>query len=239
MFKKLNVFFISGLLICSSAIAQQSSPEWISVAGASDLSWELQKGSGNISTFNGKPKSSVSYVLQKTNKKSNTYTYEKVFVELESCKRGYGHNNYNTMEGEFKSKDQFVRFGPTVADQIGTTACSIWDNITGKPSRVANNDSWKVVSTGEKSGDTFSIKVDTIRKKKFKKNPSLSVLKKFYQAVGAKHYYTELVFSVDGCKNGVGTAYELDFDGTVTNKFDVALNGKSMDSAVVNALCNM
>lgn len=239
MIKKINLLFVAGLMISSSAIAQKENSDWIPITEIEGQSWEGQKGSGFISTFNGKPKSSISYVLQKTNKRSNTYTYEKVYVEIESCKRGYGFVYYNTMEGEYKRRDQFVRFGPTVADSIGTQACSVAKEYDVIPPVANNKDTWKIVATAEKGGDSISLKSDTVRKKNFKKNQSVSALKRFYAAADDKYYYTELIYSVAGCKNGVGTAYELDFDGNLINKTDVAIKGNSIISATVNSMCGM
>lgn len=239
MIKKSNLLFLIGLLISTSAVAQKENSDWIPITEIEGLSWEGQKGSGFVSTFNGKPKSSVSYVLQKTNKKNNSYTYEKVFVEIESCKRGYGFVYYNTMEGEYKRRDQFVRFGPTVADSIGSEACKVAQGYSVIPPMANNKDTWKVVATAEKVGDTISLKADTVRNKTYKKNKVVSALKRYYASADGKFYYTELIYSVAGCKNGVGTAYELDFDGNLINKSDVALKGNSIISATVNSMCSM
>lgn len=229
---------LSSLLICGAAFADEIGEDWLEVASTSEFQWLGKKKSGEFTTLDNKKNNAYRYVIQKLDKKEKTYQYSQVIVELNACKKGYGYVYYNNMEGKYTGHGAFVRFGPTVADALGTMACLSWDHDTGKQSMVAKENAWEEVAVAGKSGNKWSLKNDTVRKVSYNNKPAVSVLFS-YQSIAKKTVeYNEFVFLLSDCKRGYGVAYEQDFNGKLVEKNDVVLNGDSVLSSTITALCS-
>ncbi|VVD94733.1 hypothetical protein PIN31009_01811 [Pandoraea iniqua] len=227
---------LMGVAIVNTASAADSG-SWITAAESPGYTWQAKKGSGGLMNVDGKKNNGYKYLYQTRNKSKGTYEYGQAFVLLESCKKGYGYVYYNGMEGQFLGKDAFVRFGPSVADNLGSLACLSWDDDTGKVSRQDNDNVWEVGSVAEKSGNRYMLKTDTVQRRSFKGKPSIAALSRKDDLSKKTFAYSEYVIAVADCQRGFGTMYELNFDGTVIDKSDVALNGDSVISGLTGALC--
>ncbi|ODP34129.1 hypothetical protein [Pandoraea sp. ISTKB] len=225
-----------GVAMVHAACAEDAK-DWITVAETSKSVWQAQPGSGSLSNVDGRKNNGYKYLYQIKNKAKSTYEYGQAVVLLDACRKGYGFVYYNGMEGQFLSKDQFVRFGPTVADNIGSTACLAWDGETGKASLVQKDDAWTFVASVKSSGNKVYLKRDTRHKRNFKGKPSVTILSRFDNLRENTFEYTELVIASADCDRGFGTLYELNFDGGISDKWDIALNGNSVASAMGDAVC--
>lgn len=235
--KKSLYSFLTGMLLVSPVLAEDADRNWVEVADASATQWHGKKGSGHLVNVDGKKNNAYAYVYQRKDKSKNTFQYGKVFVLLESCGRGYGYVMYNDMEGNFTGKDAFARFGSTVADMLGSMACTGWDSDTGKVSRVDGADSWELAGRSKETGDSFSLKADTVRKRRYNSNPAIAALFSYKNVKNKTTDYSEYVVPLSDCKRGFGTIYELDFDGKVIEKSNFVADGNSVISAMANTLC--
>jgi hypothetical protein len=59
---------------------------------------------------------------------------------------------------------------------IGSMACTSWDNETGKSSKENVGDIWELVATSKQSGDEYHFKKDTVRKRSYNGSPAISTL---------------------------------------------------------------
>lgn len=233
-----HLFAVSCLLLAQGASAAEAADErWVEIASTDKAQWLGKKGSGNVANLGKQKGNAYSYVYQVSNKKDKTFEYKQLFVELTSCKKGYGYVYYNSMEGEFLGKDAFVRFGATVADALGSMACTSWDQKTGKPSRADQGDTWEVVASAVETGNKYALKTDTVRTTVYNKKPSVAVLYSYEDVKNNTVSYGEYVFPLADCKRGFGVAYSLNFDGEQLYKTDLALDGDSVLSATISALC--
>ena len=236
MFVKAVLGALTGVALVHAACAEETG-DWITVAETSKSVWQGKRGSGSMANVDGKKNNGYKFLYQIKNKAQNTFNYGQAIVFLDACRKGFGYVIYNGMEGQFLSKDQFVRFGPTVADNIGTSACSSWDGETGKTSLAEKADAWEFVASIKESGNKVFLKNDTLRKRTFKGKPSLSILSRFDNIREKTYEYTEVVMASSDCERGYGTLYELNFDGGVSDKWDIALNGNSVASIMGDAVC--
>lgn len=223
-------------VVHSAGAADQAN--WITAAESPGYLWQAKKGSGSLMNVDGKKSTGYSFLYQVKNKSNNTYEYGQAFVMLESCKKGFGYVYYNGMEAQFRGKDAYVRFGPTVADNLGSLACMSWDEDTGKVSRQDKDNVWEQAAKAAQSGNRYMLKTDTVQRRNFKGKPSISALSRFDNVGKNTFSYSEYVIAVADCQKGFGTIYELNFDGAVIDKSDVALDGNSVISTFSGALCN-
>jgi hypothetical protein len=237
MSKSYRVFVFSCLLLTQGAWAADTDERWVEIVSTANAQWLAKKGSGGVANLDKQKNNAYTYAYQVSNKKDKTFEYKQLYVDLKSCKKGYGHVYYNSMEGEFKGKDAFVRFGPTVADFLGSTACDSWDQDTGKDSMENKSDAWEVVATAAESGNKYALKAATVHKTSYNNKPAASVLYRYENVKEAKFFYGEYVVSLADCKRGLGVAYNLDFDGELVSKTDIVLGGDSVLSATISALC--
>ncbi|VVE87656.1 hypothetical protein [Pandoraea bronchicola] len=237
MFVKTVLGALAGAALINAAWAEDGG-DWVTIAETQKSLWQGKKGSGALSNVDGKKNSGYKYLYQVRNKSKNTFDYAQAVVLLDACRKGFGYVYYNGMEGQFLGKDQFVRFGPTVADNLGSTACQSWDNDTGKVSLAEKGDSWEFAAQVEKSGNKVFLKRDTLRKRAFKGKPSVSILSRFDNLREKTYEYSEFVIASADCERGYGTLYELNFDGGISDKWDIALNGDSVASVVGGVVCN-
>lgn len=230
---------VAGALLTSNVQAEEAVADWITVTESTGFLWQGKKGSGALTNVDGKKNTGYMYVYQTQNKKNNTYEYGQIFVKLESCRRGYGYVYYNDMDGAYKGKDGFVRFGPTVADGLGSMACTSWDLDTGKESRKDDGNRWELAAEASQSGAKYSVKPDTLRKHTLNGKPVMVVLYSDYDVKAERTSYGEYAFTSSDCSKGFGTIFELDFNGTQTAKHNFALNGSSVMSGIANTLCKI
>lgn len=237
VFARAVLFSIPLVLIGGSVLADEENSDWLKIDFTDQQEWYGKKGSGSIANLGEKKNNAYSYVIQISNKKDKTHKYSKVFVELASCKKGYGYVYYNTMDGEFTGKDRFVRFGGTIADSLGSMACHSWDLATGKTSLANNGNAWEVVAVAATTGNKHSIQNNSVRKINYNNKPAVSALYSYFNVAKNTTDYSEYVISLSDCKRGYGVAYELDFDGKLRHKSDIALSGDSVLSATISAVC--
>lgn len=236
MFVKAVLGTLAGVVMMHAACAEESG-DWITVAETPKSVWQGKRASGSMANVDGKKNNGYKFLYQIKDKSKNTYKYGQALVLLDACRKGYGFVYYNGMEGQFVSKDQFVRFGPTVADSIGTSACTGWDEDTGKTSLADQKNAWEFVTSVKSSGNKVYLKNDTAHKRAFKGKPSISILSRFDNLRDNTYDYNEVVMASSDCERGYGTLYELNFEGGVTDKWDIALNGDSVASAIGDAVC--
>ncbi|VVE68937.1 hypothetical protein PAN31117_03159 [Pandoraea anapnoica] len=237
MWVKAVLCTLASVVMMQAAHADEAG-DWMTVAETPKSVWQGKRGSGSMTNVDGKKNNGYKYLYQKKNKTNNTYDYGQAVVLLEACRKGYGFVYYNGMEGQYVSKDQFVRFGPTVADNIGSMACLSWDNETGQISLAEKKDAWEFIASVKDSGNKVYLKNDTARKRTYKGKPSVSILSRFDNLRDNTFDYNEVIIASSDCERGYGTLYELNFDGGVSDKWDIALNGKSVASAVGDAVCS-
>lgn len=235
---KKNLWAVLACLGCmGSAWADDDKSPWIELTGTSSFQYSGKRGSGSLMNVGGKSKNAYGYVYQREEKKKNTFSYGKLFVMLDSCRNGYGHVIYNDMQGKFTGQDNFVRFGGTVADALGTEACASWDNVTGKVSRSEDSGKWELAGRATQTGNEFVLKTDTVRKDVVNGKPSITGLFGYKDVKKDRTEYSVYAMQVADCQSGFGTVFELDFGGKQVGKSDVALDGQSMISAVASTLC--
>lgn len=234
--KKLLVL-ISATLACASASANEENPDWINISENSEIEWRGKSGSGSFADLGENKKNSYMYVYQLKKKKKNTVHYGKLVVELSSCKKGYGYMYLNTLEGSFIEKIQFVRFGPTINDDLGTMACTSWDSNTGKVSFVEKEGAWELAAKSNDGANEFLIKNNTLREINFRKKKSVSAVFAFKDVKENTTTYHKYITELATCKRGYGVTYNLDFDDKVTDETDVALNGDSVLSGMISKMC--
>lgn len=237
MSNRLVLALFAGTLFSSIVRAEEPKSVWIEVVGSSSFLWHAKKESGGLITVDKKKDSAYRYVYQKKDKKKNTFEYGKVFVDLNACRQGYGYVYYNDMAGEFKGKDAFVRFGSTVADHLGSMACSAWDSDTRTASREDKGGMWEQAAFSDETGTKFFIKTDTVRKRSHNGKPAVAALYADDIVKEDRVKYGEYVIATSDCGKGFGTIYDLDFSGVVMQKYDVALGGSSIISAIATRLC--
>lgn len=237
MLNKFVLAVLASALSSSVAWADAPASDWINVAETSKFIWEAKRGSGDVSGLDSKKNNAYSFVYQTGNKEKKTYEYGKIFVKFDACRKGYGYIYYNSLEGQYTGKDEFVRFGGTVADALGTTACDAWDNDTKQVSRADKGDTWEVVAVSEKTNRKYSLKTDTVRKRSYNGKPAIAALSSDYDPSESRTYYGEYVLTTSDCSRGFGTIYQLDFEGALKEKYDVVLSGSSVIANIANKLC--
>jgi hypothetical protein len=238
MAKILHIFITACLFFVQGTWASETDESWVEIINTTNSKWLAKKGSGRLTNLDKQKNNGYVYAYEVSNKKDGTSKYSQLVVKLESCKKGYGHIYYNSMDGEFTGKDGFVRFGPTVGDALGSMACTSWDQRTGKVSLENKGDTWEVVASAENSGDKYALKGDTVQKIRYNNKQAVSALYGYNDIQNNKFSYGEYVISLEDCKRGFGVVHELDFDGKLISKTDIVRDGKSMLSAMVSALCS-
>ncbi|WP_417277186.1 hypothetical protein [Castellaniella sp.] len=158
MYKKSLLAILTFVLSASHAWAADEQGHWIAIAASSSVAYSAKGESGGLMNVSGKKGNAYGYVYQIENKKNKTFSYGKVFVMLDACKKGYGQVIYNDMQGKFTDAIDFVRFGGTVADSLGSVACSAWDGETGKISRAETAGRWELAAKATESGNEFVLK---------------------------------------------------------------------------------
>lgn len=235
---KKNLLAVLACVGCTSlAWADDSKSPWVEITGSSSIQYFGKRGSGDLVNVNGKSKNAYGYVYQREDKSKKTFSYGKLFVMLDACRNGYGYVVYNDMQGNFTGQDNFVRFGGTVADGLGTEACASWDTTTGKVSRAEDGGKWELAARATQSGNEFVLKTDTFRKDVLNGKPVVTGLFGYKDVKKDRTDYNVYAMPVSDCKRGFGTIFELDFAGRQVGKSDVALDGQSMSSAVATTLC--
>lgn len=157
MIKIKTLALISALTLASTAWANNEDENWFEITSTKDFKWHGQKASGSLTALDGKKDVAYRYILQETNNASRKLTYSQAAVTLTSCKQGYGYVIYNDMQGKFTGKAQYVRFGSTVTDHLGTAACYGWDLTTGKVSRASEDDNWFMTARSKDHDDEFWV----------------------------------------------------------------------------------
>jgi len=218
--------------------ADEAGEGWLYITESSGFKWQGKKESGTLTNTDGKKNNGYLYVYQVENKNTKRYEYGKAVVLLEACRKGYGYVYYNNMEDKYTGRDAFVRFGTTVADKLGSMACLSWDNSTGKASGQDNGDGWKAVAEAKQSGAKYFLKQDTVRNRSYAGKPAIAAVYGENDVRASKTTYSDYVMTASDCRKGFGTIYELDFDGTLRYKYDVALNGDSVISSIAGTLCS-
>jgi hypothetical protein len=217
--------------------ADDAGGDWLTIAESSSSLWQGKKASGHITNVGDKKSNGYVYVYQVEDKETKRYEYGEAVVLLDACTKGYGYVYYNDMQGTYTGKDAFVRFGSTVADGLGTMACTSWDNDTGKVSRQDNANGWEPAAEAKESGEKYSLKTDTVRKRSYNGKPAITALYSDHDVHAHLTTYREYVIAASDCRRGFGTIYELDFDGALSEKHDIALNGDSVISGIADTLC--
>lgn len=238
MIKIKTLALISALTLASTAWANNEDENWFEITSTKDFKWHGQKASGSLTALDGKKDTGYRYILQEKDNSSRKLTYRQVIVTLSSCKQGYGYVIYNNMQGEFTGRDQYVRFGPTVVDALGTTACTGWDLQTGKVSREVEDNEWILAARSAKSGNEFVVNTRTIKKTTYKSKPAISALTAFRDKKDDKTFYSVYTILQSDCKNGFGTIHEQDFNGKLIESSDVSLKGNSLIAATADVICN-
>lgn len=238
MIKIKTLALISALTLASKGWANDESDNWFEIASTKDFKWHGQKASGSLTSLDGKKDTGYRYLLQETNNASNKLTYSQAIVTLSSCKQGYGYVIFNNMQGKFTGRDQYVRFGSTVADSLGTTACDGWDQQTGKVSRAKEDDVWIMAARSKDLENEFWVNTGTIMKTTYKSKPAISALSAFHDKKTGKTSYGVYAILQSDCKRGYGTINEQDFDGKLVGSSDVSLQGNSLIAATASVICN-
>lgn len=220
--------------------ADDADSKWFKVTYSTTHEYHGKTGSGTLFNVGGKKDNAYGFVLQSTEKSTNKLTYENVFTTLDDCRRGFGFVVYNDTEGNFIRKAQFVRYGQTVTDAIGTGACSGWDHRTKVVSLPEPDKAWQEVATAVKSGGIFSAKVGSLNTKRNYKGSTYRSALIAYDHEN-KVVYSEYLIPVKACVNriGIGKAYEVDFEGVQKDAFDFDIDGKSVGSMIANSICKM
>ncbi|MGB7399955.1 hypothetical protein [Castellaniella sp.] len=237
MYKKSLLAILTFVLCASHAWAADEQGNWIAIAASSSVAYSAKGESGGLMNVSGKKGNAYGYVYQIENKKNKTFSYGKVFVMLDACKKGYGQVIYNDMQGKFTDAIDFVRFGGTVADGLGSVACSAWDGETGKISRAETAGRWELAAKATESGNEFVLKTDTVRKSTYSGKPAITALFGYKDLAQDTTDYGVYTIRISDCKKGFGTIYESDLKGKQVGKSDVALDGRSVISHVASALC--
>lgn len=220
--------------------ADEADSKWFKITNTATNEYHGKTGSGKMFNVGGKKDNAYGFVLQSTDKSTNKVAYENVFTTLDDCKRGFGFVFYNDTEGNYIRKAQFVRYGQTTTDAIGTTACSGWDHRTKVVSLAEPDKAWQEITTAVKSGGIFSAKVGSLNtKRNYKGSTYRSALIAFDH--DDKVVYSEYLIPVKACVNGIGIgkAYEVDFEGVQKDAFDFDIDGKSVGSMIANSICKM
>ena len=229
---------VAGAVLAGPAVAQDAENNpWVAVAGTDTVQWYGKSESGQLMHVDGKKNNAYGYVYQKEDKSRKTYSYGKVFVMLEDCKKGFGHAVYNDMEGNYTGRNTFVRFGPTIADDLASMACQSWDNESGKVSREAPEQLWETVAQAAGSGNKFLLKTDSVRQRQYNKVAAVSGLYAYQRQEKNTTEYSEYVIALKACRSGMGVIHELDFEGKLVEKSDVVLDGNSVIAGVAKSLC--
>lgn len=239
MLKSIAVSSIAVYFLTGIALANEADDVWINITETSGTQWRAKSGTGSIANFGKKKNNAYHYIYQKSDKINETHQVARLYVELESCKKGYGYIYYNDMQNNYIGMDMFVRFGTTVGDALGTMACTSWDIATGKTSLMDKADSWKVAAVAKQSGNKYSINSNMTRKINYANKPSISILFSYENIAEKKVNYGEYVIHLSDCKQGYGVVYERDFTGKLVSKNDVVLNGDSVLSATATAICSL
>lgn len=238
MRKMKNLFVAAACTgFAQGVLANGNGDVWVPIVSTDSIEWSGKKGSAEFANLDNKKNNGVRYIYQKSDKSRGQVSYGKLIVELASCRKGYGYIYYNTLEGKFVSDAQFVRYGSSVADFLGTTACEAWDQSTGKVSFVQRDNAWVEVAVSEKTKAKWILKSDAVRKTTYNKQPAVSGLFQYVDPDKKTIDYSEYVFSQAGCRQGYGTAYERGFNGELISKTEVVLDGNSVAAAVVKAIC--
>ncbi|MDC7707710.1 hypothetical protein [Vogesella indigofera] len=228
---------LANILLANTVLADEATDGWFNIAESSSHRWQGKLESGSFTNINGKKNNGYVYVYQVENKQTKSYEYGKAVVFLEACRKGYGYVYYNNMKDEYTGKDAFVRFGATIADNIGATACRSWDDGTGKVSGQDNGNGWELVAEASQSGEKYFLMRGTVRNRSYKGKSAITAVHGNNDVRAGTTTYSEYIIATADCKKGFGTIYQLDFDGTLRNKFDVALNGNSVISSIASKLC--
>ncbi|MCG9082360.1 hypothetical protein [Laribacter hongkongensis] len=228
---------LANILLANTVWADEATEDWFNIAESSSYRWQGKIKSGSLTSINNKKNNGYVYVYQVENKQTKRYEYGKVAVFLEACRKGYGYVYYNNMRDEYTGKDAFVRFGPTIADKLGTTSCLSWDNDTGKVSGQDNGNGWELAAEASQSGSKYFLKRDTVRNRNYNGKPAIAAVHGKNDVRADTTSYSEYIIATSDCKKGFGTIYQLDFDGTLRDKSDVALNGDSVISGIASTLC--
>ncbi len=215
----------------------ENNSEWLPITSTAEYEWYGKLESGSVTNVDNKKNNGYAYVFQKTEKNSKKITYGKVVVLLEACKKGYGYIYFNDLAGNFDSRAQFVRFGNTVGDALGTMACTSWDNDTKKVSMQAQENAWEEVAKSEDGEIELYIKKDTFRKIDHKGKKSISILRASYKPKKEWTDYHEMIAHISDCKTGYGKAYYLNFDRQEAFSSDYVVGGDSIGAAAVTELC--
>ncbi|WP_215780707.1 hypothetical protein [Paludibacterium sp. B53371] len=226
-----------GNLLAQASWAEETDSSWVTITESSNTVWQGKKLSGHLTRVDGKKNAGYVYVYQVKDKQKDTYEFGQVVVLLDTCRKGYGYLFYNDMQGKFTGKDEFVRYGKTVADNLGSMACTSWDNSTGKISHAENGDKWQLVVTATQSRNEYSILPDTVRRRTFGGKPAIAALLSLKDVQADTTTYNEYVMATADCQRGYGTIRTLNFDGAVREQYDVALNGSSVIAAIADTLC--
>jgi hypothetical protein len=237
MFVKAVLAVLASILLTNTVWADDAGGDWVNITESSSTLWQGKKESGHLTNVDGKKNTGYKYVYQVEDKQTKRYEYGQAVVLLDACKNGYGYVYYNDMQGNYTGKDAFVRFGSTVADELGSMACTSWDNDTGKVSRLDKGNGWELAAEAKQSGEKYFLKTDTVHKRSYNGNPAIIALYSDNDVHSNSTTYSEYVIAASDCGRGFGTIYELDFDGALSDKFDVALNGDSVISSIAGTLC--
>ena len=239
LFQSRLLALVAGAALAGSAVAQDAENNpWVPVSGTDSVQWYGKYGSGQLINVDGKQRNGYGYVYQKEEKNQKTYSYGKVFVMLQACKKGFGYLMYNDMEGNYTGRSAFVRFGTTVSDKLGSMACTTWDEATGKVSAAASDPLWELAAMAESTKQQYLLKTDSVRQRQYNKVAALSGLYAHKNPKKDTTNYSEYVITLKACNSGMGVIYELDFDGKQVDKSNVVLEGNSVIAAVAKNLCS-
>lgn len=233
---KTALALLCGLLSMQHASAE-STDDWIGIASTSYAEWSGQKGSGHMVSIDGKKNAGYGYIVQKKDIKKNSFEYYKAFVHTSTCAKGYGYVIYNDLDANFTGQDQFVRFGTTVSDQLGTMACRSWDEGTGKVSMQDNQQLWEFIGEATNSQIKYYATTNPVRKIAYKSKPSAALLYREYNPKADTSEYYELIVRIADCKSGYGKSYRQDFSGKEISTFDYAIGGKSVGAIQAQSVC--
>lgn len=221
-----------------SAFAQNESP-WFDIASTSKFKWEGKRGSGTMTSVDGKKNAAYLYVYQKTDLKNDKIILRNMFVTPRDCQRGYGLAHHNFLNGEFDAQDNFVRNGPTVADALGTVACDSLDASNDVTSPTADSVRWSNAINSKDGQKSYHLLINSARKTTYSKQAAISVLLREENKKENTHLYYEYVVPRSHCQRGHGKSYFLDFSGKLDFDADFAREGSSINSGISDVVCTL
>ena len=122
---RILTFWISllALLATSSALAQDQG--WVLLSQTESLTYEGRAGSFERSLTSNTNEPVGAIIVRVRNKSTNRIVFEKNYVTLSDCTRGYGKLVTTELNGRALYQTDFIVDGGTVASTLAATICSL------------------------------------------------------------------------------------------------------------------